>query len=41
MVRASRYLSVESMAVVLADRRDETDSLEHQHDKEVAALTTA
>jgi putative transposase len=36
-----RYLSVESMALVLADRRDETDSPTQQEDKEVAALTAA
>src|SRR5579859_1916220 len=35
-----RYLSVESMALVLSDRRDQENSLE-QNQKEVAALTAA
>ncbi len=36
-----RYLSAESMALVLSDRRDEDNSLEQQHQKEAAALTAA
>src|SRR5205085_12445381 len=36
-----RYLSVESMTLVLDDRRSETSSLKEQQDKEVAALTAA
>jgi putative transposase len=36
-----RYLSVESMALVLADRQNEAGSLERQQDKEVTALTPA
>src|SRR5579862_4331743 len=36
-----RYLSAESMALVLSDRRDQENSLEQQHQKEVAALTVA
>jgi putative transposase len=36
-----RYLSAESMALVLADRRDQENSLEQHLQKEVAALTVA
>jgi transposase-like protein len=36
-----RYLSVESMALILDARRDEENSLEQQHTKEVAALNAA
>ena len=36
-----RYLSAESIALVLSDRRDQENSLEQQQAKEVAALNAA
>jgi transposase-like protein len=36
-----RYLSVESMALILSARRSEENSLEHQHHQEVAELNAA